>query len=109
MSDLQWNRDFALDQTGGDEGLLAELLGLLRESSEGDLRRIEAGLSGGDAAMVTAAAHSIKGAAASLGIEGLRDVACDIEKKGRENRLEEIDSADIRKLVSQLGTLAASG
>ncbi|MDA8160615.1 MAG: Hpt domain-containing protein [Desulfobacteraceae bacterium] len=109
MSDLRWNREFALEQTGGDQELLAELLGLLRNSSAGDLQKIEAGLSGGDAAQVAAAAHSIKGAAASLGVEGLRLAAHEIEKQGRENRLAEIDGSVLRDLVSQLGSLKADG
>ncbi len=105
MSDLKWDRAFANEQSGEDAELLAELLGLLNESSKTDLQKIKAGLATGDSQAVAEAAHSIKGAAASLGVEGLRVAAYDIEKKGRANQLNAIDIADISELVGELGTL----
>ncbi|MDD5757678.1 MAG: Hpt domain-containing protein [Desulfobulbaceae bacterium] len=105
MSDLQWDREFAKEQAGEDSELLVELLGLLSESSKSDLQKIRDGLAAGDAAAVADAAHSIKGAAASLGVEGLRVVAHDIEKKGRAGQLDAIDVAAISELVGELETL----
>ncbi len=87
MIDLQWNRDFALEQAGDDEELLAELLDLLMDSSAHDLGKIKKAYEKGDAIMMGEAAHSIKGAAASLGVEKLREVAYEIEKAGREEDL----------------------
>lgn len=87
MMDLQWDRDFALEQAGEDEELLAELLELLKDSSLSDLAKIKAGYGKGDAALMGDAAHSIKGAAASLGVEKLREVAYEIEKAGRDGDL----------------------
>lgn len=107
MSDLKWDRAFANEQSGEDPELLAELLGLLSESSKTDLQKIKDGLAAGDSQAVAEAAHSIKGAAASLGVEGLRVVAYDIEKKGRTNQLAAIDLADISELVANLATLTA--
>ena len=107
MSDLKWDRTFANEQAGEDPELLAELLGLLSESSKSDLQKIKDGLIAGDAEAVADAAHSIKGASASLGVEGLRVVAHDIEKKGRAGQLGAIDIADICELVGNLETLKA--
>jgi len=107
MSDLKWDRSFANEQAGEDLELLAELLGLLSESSKSDLQKIKAGLALGDAEAVADAAHSIKGASASLGVEGLREAAHDIEKKGRAGQLGAIDITDISELVAQLETLKA--
>ena len=81
MNDLHWDKAFANEQAGEDPELLAELLGLLCESSKTDLQKIKDGMAAGDSQAVAEAAHSIKGAAASLGVEGLRVVAYDIEKK----------------------------
>lgn len=106
MSDLKWDRSFASEQSGEDPELLAELLGLLLESSLSDLRKIQEGIEAGNSQLVTDAAHSIKGAAASLGVEGLRLAAHDIEKKGRANQLAEIDLAGFSSLVKALGALA---
>ena len=105
MSDLKWDRAFADEQSGEDPELLAELLGLLSESSKSDLQKIKDGLAAGEAQAVADAAHSIKGASASLGIEGLRVAAHDIEKKGRAGQLDAVDIADICQLVSELETL----
>lgn len=83
MTDLQWDRSFALEQAGDDEGILAELLDLFRHSSLADLEKIRAGAAAQDPVAMGEAAHSIKGAAASLGVEAVRVVAYEIEKAGR--------------------------
>ncbi|HIJ79711.1 MAG: Hpt domain-containing protein [Desulfobulbaceae bacterium] len=90
MVDLGWDRSFALEQSGDDEEILEELLDLFRDSSASDLAKIKNGVADRDSVAVADAAHSIKGAAASLGIEGIRRVATDMEKNGREGDLEKI-------------------
>lgn len=107
MSDLKWDREFANEQSGDDPELLAELLDLLSESSQSDLQKIRDGLAAGDSQMVADAAHSIKGASASLGVEGLREAAYAVEQSGRENQLGAVDIAGISELVEQLATLRA--
>jgi L-threonylcarbamoyladenylate synthase len=84
MKELLWNREFALEQTAGDEELLEELLALFRDSSAQDYSRLCEAAEAGDADGVVAAAHSIKGAAASLGIEGVRQLALEMESRARE-------------------------
>jgi len=84
MNELLWNREFALEQTAGDEELLDELLTLFRDSSAEDYARLCEAADAGDAEAVVAAAHSIKGAAASLGIEGVRQLALEMESRARE-------------------------
>ena len=88
MTTLQWDRAFALEQAGGDEEMLAELLDLLCTSSVDDLARIQAAMAQGDAAAMGDAAHSIKGAAASLGVAQLATLAETIEKAGRAGDLD---------------------
>lgn len=107
MADLQWNRDFAFEQSGEDEELLAELLVLLKESSLADFDKITTAEAGGDATAMGEAAHSIKGAAASLGVERLREVAYELEKAGRTNDLQQalVFVAPLKELIDQLGTL----
>ncbi|WP_319585579.1 Hpt domain-containing protein [uncultured Desulfobulbus sp.] len=85
MADLHWNKAFALEQTAGDEELLEELLVLFRDSSVSDYTQLQQAVAAGDAAGVVRAAHSLKGAAASLGIEGIRQVASHMEADGRNN------------------------
>jgi HPt (histidine-containing phosphotransfer) domain-containing protein len=83
MSNLQWNKEFALEQTGDDAELLEELLTLFVDSSAGDLANLRAAVEAGDADQVVRASHSIKGASASLGLETIREVALAMETDAR--------------------------
>ena len=105
MSDLEWDKGFAEEQVDGDVELLAELLALLHSSSIMDLEKIKAGIIANDGDAVADAAHSIKGAAASLGVEGLRVVSHEFEKKGRVGDLASLDLADLEALVVKLDEL----
>lgn len=87
MEKLQWDRDFALEQAGGDEELLQELLDIFRDSSRKDFALIENGITNKDSQVICGAAHSIKGAAASLGMGAVRDIAYVIEKDCRAGSL----------------------
>lgn len=109
MADLQWNKEFALEQTAGDEELLAELLILFKDSSAADLEQLQQAVAAQDAAGVVRAAHSLKGAAASLGIEGIRQLATAMETDARaasiavaQERLGEMD--DLLKQMQELGS-----
>ncbi len=103
MSALLWNREFALEQTAGDEELLEELLLLFKDSSLQDFEQLCRAADSGDAQGIVAAAHSIKGAAASLGIEGVRLLALKMETAAREGS---VDCA-LDKKEEMAGLLAA--
>ena len=107
MVDLQWDRDFALEQAGEDEELLAELLKLLEESTESDLARIKMAHGQNDVKKMGEAAHSIKGAAASLGVEKLREVTSAMERAGRDNDLDAASSLlpSLEIIIAGLPTL----
>ncbi|MBU1140444.1 MAG: Hpt domain-containing protein [Proteobacteria bacterium] len=107
MDDLKWDREFALDQAAEDEELLQELIEIFKESSTSDLANLKQGISKGDAAMSMASAHSIKGAAASLGLKGLRDLTAIIEADCREGSLRVATEklSDLEKLLSLLQEL----
>ena len=83
MTALNWDKAFAMEQAADDADLLEELLEIFKESLTSDIGLIEQGLSEKDTAKISAAAHSIKGAAASLGIQGINDVALTIEMDSR--------------------------
>jgi len=84
MADLQWNKAFALEQTAGDEELLEELMTLFKDSSSADLDQLRQAIDANDTQTVVRAAHSLKGASASLGIEGIRTLASAMESDARE-------------------------
>jgi len=90
MNEFNWDRDFALEQAGQDEELLAELVMLFNDTSAEDITKIQEAYKEGDPQGMGDAAHSIKGSAASLGIENIRQVAYELEKAGRSG---DIDAA----------------
>ena len=83
MNALKWDKDFALEQAADDVDLLKELIEIFKESFGSDIYLIEQGLEEDMAAKVCRAAHSIKGAAASLGILGIHEIALEIEEESR--------------------------
>jgi HPt (histidine-containing phosphotransfer) domain-containing protein len=83
MSLLHWDKAFALEQAADDAELLAELLQIFKESLRSDIALIEAGINENSSLKVAGAAHSIKGAAASLGLTGVKQVARVIEEDSR--------------------------
>lgn len=87
MDELKWDRQFALEQAANDSELLNELLEIFRQSYASDLKIIQNGIQSEDSSLVRGAAHSIKGAAASLGIAGIKDIAQSIEIDAREGSL----------------------
>jgi histidine phosphotransfer protein HptB len=87
MNTLSWNKEFALEQAADDAELLRELLEIFKGSFYSDLTLIKEGIQKGNMKQVYSASHSIKGAAASLGIEGIRGIALDIEVDSRNGSL----------------------
>lgn len=92
MAGLQWDRSFALEQVGDDEELLDELIDLFHDSCATDLEKIKVCALDNDLEAMADVAHSIKGASASLGIEGIRAVSADLEKAGRNRDREKAES-----------------
>jgi HPt (histidine-containing phosphotransfer) domain-containing protein len=77
---------------GIKESELKELIDLFFETSYLDLEHLRSALEKGASAEVSRAAHSIKGAALSLGMSEIADLAKTIEHEARERRLEGISS-----------------
>jgi len=107
MSGLRWNKAFALEQTADDSELLQELINIFKESCTSDCALIRAGIVRRDGGQIASAAHSIKGAAASLGIEAIRDVALAIEKDGKEGKIDDAVQRfpDLETLLTELKKL----
>jgi HPt (histidine-containing phosphotransfer) domain-containing protein len=102
MNDLCWNKEFAMEQVDNDEELLQELIAIFQDSSASDMALLTQAVEKGVPAEARGAAHSMKGAAASLGLEAIRDVAMAIEQDCREGSL-----IVAREKLPQLETLLA--
>jgi HPt (histidine-containing phosphotransfer) domain-containing protein len=102
MNDLCWNKEFAMGQVDNDEELLQELIMIFKDSSASDMAILIQAVAKGDPSEARGASHSIKGAAASLGLEAIKDVAMAIEQDCREGSL-----AVAREKIPQLEMLLA--
>ncbi len=102
MGLLKWNRKFALEQAADDTELLQELLDIFKTSFASDLQLIKTGIAQNNAAQVAGAAHSVKGASSSLGIEGISELAKRIEA---DSKAGQVDLA--RTLMPQLEQMLA--
>lgn len=107
MAELHWDKTAALAETAGDEALLEELLTLFQQAAAEDLDRIRQAVSVGDSATAVAAAHSLKGAAASLGIESMRRLAEAVEQAGQASAITAARQAlpTLSDLLDQLAAL----
>lgn len=76
-----------LERIGGDGELLAELAAAFHRDSPQQAERLRSAVALGDAREVTQAAHSLKGALASLGAVRARALASELEQMGKRGDL----------------------
>ncbi len=107
MSGLNWDKQFALEQAAEDTELLQELIDIFKKSCRDDYQLMKTSIASKDPEKTCAAAHSIKGAAASLGIIGIRDIASEIEKDSRAGSLAAAQAKidELNELLQQLQNL----
>ncbi len=82
-AELTLDLDTALTSVGGDRGLLAELAGLFLTEMGPWLSQLHQALGRGDLACVGRLAHTIKGAAGTLGAPAVRASALQLEQSAR--------------------------
>ena len=107
MTTLNWDRQFAMEQAADDEELLQELIEIFKDSCNTDFQALKTSLEEQDPEKICSAAHSIKGAAASLGILGIREIASEIENDCRAGSLVAAQNRidDLKDLLKQLQDL----
>jgi HPt (histidine-containing phosphotransfer) domain-containing protein len=101
-----WDRAAALDRVGGDDSLLQELMGMLFEQIDQGLPRLSRALEQENAHDLEHTAHSLKGAAASLGADRFRQCAYEIEQMGRSGELARAAAA-LSRLQEEANALRA--
>jgi signal transduction histidine kinase/DNA-binding response OmpR family regulator/HPt (histidine-containing phosphotransfer) domain-containing protein len=82
------NLDEILDRLGGNVALLQSIVALFEEDSPGQLTRIREAIEARDAGALTLAAHTLKGSLLALAAERASAAALELEKMGRESRLQ---------------------
>jgi two-component system, sensor histidine kinase and response regulator len=84
-----FERSIALHHTGDDADILEQILRMFLEQGPERMGLVEAALARGDAKSLERDAHGLKGAAATLGMEELRQASYAVERLGAGERLEE--------------------
>jgi len=90
--------DQLLSLDDGELGLLKEMIGLFKADTPDRIQAIEATLASSDLGDMADVAHSIKGAAGTMGAPRLRAIAAELEAAGRKGSF----SLDPGLLVEQL-------
>jgi CheY-like chemotaxis protein/HPt (histidine-containing phosphotransfer) domain-containing protein/anti-sigma regulatory factor (Ser/Thr protein kinase) len=112
VTDLVFDQRAALEYSGGDRGLLEEVIGIFRADSPRALRRIDRALKQRDGEALRLAAHGLKGAIATIGAPAGRQAAAALEQAGRAGDFEEAQRVRDRlhREIERLDTaLAAAG
>ena len=105
------DRNLALARVDGDEALLADLAKLFCEESPKMMAAVQQAIAAKDAERLERAAHSLKGAVATLAAQKAFDAALRLERLGRAGDLSEAERAyealesQIERLRSVLETL----
>jgi HPt (histidine-containing phosphotransfer) domain-containing protein len=73
--------------TGGDTEFEREVLVEYLNSAPADVAKLKAAVSAGNAPAASAAAHSIKGASATIGAKGFAAIALELERAGKKGDL----------------------
>jgi|YelNatPaOPRAMG01_1025707.scaffolds.fasta_scaffold07545_5 two-component system sensor histidine kinase/response regulator len=88
MTDI-FDRQALLERVEGNEELLEELVHIFLDYTPRQLQKLRQALEVGDASGLQGQAHSLKGAAASISAEAVRQVAGQLEISGKNRDLEE--------------------
>lgn len=100
-SDVLVDKDGALVRVGGDEDIYNELMDLFLENSSEQIKELQEAVRKRESEEITRLAHSIKGAAANLGILHVQKTADELELIGAENRIQEA-SKSLNSLIKEL-------
>ncbi len=105
--ELRWDRHFALEQVGGDERILNQLLALAKESMSNKARELEEAFRGRDAGGVAEAAHALKGSASNIGLLSVQETAHAIEIIAAGGEVSSLEQ-EVKKLVGLVELFVAS-
>jgi HPt (histidine-containing phosphotransfer) domain-containing protein len=94
-----------LERLGDDAELVAEVLTVFLDDAPVRVDAIRVALAQRDAAELRAAAHALKGAAASIAASALFEAAQDLEQTSHRGQL---DSAAVDRVARETETLASA-
>lgn len=102
---MDWKE--GLSRVGDDEEFFIELLGDLVELGDETFTGISNLLESNDTGDIERLSHSLKGAAANLGVNGLREPSAKLEADAKENNFENANDllSEIKSKVDELKKL----
>ncbi|NNE43893.1 MAG: Hpt domain-containing protein [Gemmatimonadetes bacterium] len=109
------NPELLLENVGGDRELLADIVSLFFDSSEGLVRDLRTAVAQADSDALHETAHQLKGALANVGAEAATRAAADLEQIGRRGSMTGMEDAlsaleqEMTRLAPALRDLAGSG
>ncbi|ANM31119.1 hypothetical protein ABI59_18390 [Acidobacteria bacterium Mor1] len=88
MSDRPtFDQEFVLNQTGGDQELMGEVLALFLTETPRMLEDVRAAVTSGDAGTVERTAHRLKGSLVAIAAQPAADEALRLETLGRQGEV----------------------
>ncbi len=89
---------------GLEESEFVELVELFIDTSNADIKKLETALETDDIDSTSQAAHSLKGASASLGLREISETALKMEKRAKKGSLDGVAESirKIRKNIEEL-------
>ncbi|MDZ7260972.1 MAG: response regulator [candidate division KSB1 bacterium] len=109
-----FNRSELLERLGGDEEFLKELIEIFLQDVPVQIEKLQQALKDSNATVVERIGHTIKGACANVEARALKEVAFEIEKSGRDRKLDRVYplveqlTQDFQRLKSTLSELGLS-
>jgi HPt (histidine-containing phosphotransfer) domain-containing protein len=110
---MHWNMSTTLEQLGGDETLLQEVVEIFLEDAPKQLAALRLAVAQGIAETVETTAHSLKGELGYMGLPEVSQKAAELEEMGRSNNVRGAASllslfeADISGLISSIRSTKA--
>ncbi|HSW30095.1 MAG TPA: Hpt domain-containing protein [Longimicrobiales bacterium] len=104
-----FDRSVALHHTGDDTEILETILRMFVQQGPERMGLVEAALAHRDAKSLEREAHGLKGAAATLGMEDLRQASYAVERLGADGRLDEAAAGVAAMRVAMDAAVAALG
>ena len=83
----EFDREAMLAELDGDEELVTELIDTMRAEAPKLVHEVRVAVEAADAALVTRAAHTLKGAVSNFGARAAADAALRLEQMGRAGDL----------------------
>jgi two-component system sensor histidine kinase/response regulator len=104
-ADCAFHHEEALEQAGGDEGFLAELIQLFQANAPAQMNEIRAALAAGEGRRLNVAAHSLKGALGYIGARPASLAANNLERIAASSDLSTAPAA-VDRLVDEMAQLS---